>query len=205
MNLISHPWNIVFLLGFAVYLGIRHVFERRTRGNKKKSSRIDGLEKALLGIVVLGSLVAPVLYLMTSWLSFADYDLPALIPWCGTAVMLTALWLFWRSHSDLGQNWSVSLEIREEHELVTGGVYRAMRHPMYASIWLWSLSQAMLLENWLAGGSALVTFAPLYFVRAPREESMMCEFFGDEYRVYMRRTGRIFPRVVSDKDQVTKA
>ena len=150
MNLISHPWNIVFLLGFVVYLGIRHVFERRTRGNKKKSSRIDGFEKALLGVVVLGGLVVPVLYLMTPLLSFADYDLPSVIPWCGTAVMLTALWLFWRSHSDLGQNWSVSLEVREEHELITRGVYRAIRHPMYASIWLCSLCQAMLLENWLA-------------------------------------------------------
>ncbi len=201
MNLVSHPWNVVFLLGFAVYIGIRHVFERRTRGNKKKSSRFDGLEKALLGVVVLGSLVAPMLYLLTPLLSFADYDLPSVIPWCGTAVMLTALWLFWRSHSDLGRNWSVSLEIREEHELITGGVYRAIRHPMYASIWLWSLSQAMLLENWLAGGSALLTFAPLYFSRAPREESMMCEFFGEEYRAYMRRTGRIFPRVVTNRPQ----
>ena len=200
MNLISHPWNIVFLLGFAVYLGIRHHFERRTRGNKKKSSRFDGLEKALLVVVMLGGLVVPILYLMTSLLSFADYDLPAVILWCGTAVMLTALWLFWRSHSDLGRNWSVSLEIREGHELITGGVYRAMRHPMYASIWLWSLCQAMLLENWLAGGSALATFAPLYFLRAPREESMMCEFFGEQYREYMRRTGRIFPRPATTQD-----
>ena len=73
--------------------------------------------------------------------------------------MLAALWLFWRSHADLGQNWSVSLEIRKDHRIVQHGVYRLIRHPMYASIWLWSIAQALLLANWLAGWSAVVPFA----------------------------------------------
>ena len=109
--------------------------------------------------------------------------------------MVTALWLFWRSHVDLGQNWSVSLEMRERHQLVTDGVYRFIRHPMYASIWLWSLAQGMLLQNWFAGWSLVPTFAAMYFIRTPREERMMCDAFGDEYRHYMRRTGRLFPRI----------
>lgn len=64
---------------------------------------------------------------------------------------------------------------------------------MYLAIWLWSLAQALLLENWLAGCGALLSFAPLYFIRTPREEALMCETFGDEYRSYMERTGRILP------------
>jgi protein-S-isoprenylcysteine O-methyltransferase Ste14 len=109
--------------------------------------------------------------------------------------MLLALWLFWRSHADLGLNWSVSLEIRAEHELVQHGVYRRIRHPMYAAIWLFSAAQGMLLENWLAGWSALVPFAPMYFVRTPREERMLCEFLGQPYRDYMQQTGRLWPRL----------
>ncbi len=109
--------------------------------------------------------------------------------------MLAALWLFWRSHADLGLNWSVTLEIRKEHQLITNGVYRSIRHPMYAAIWLFSLAQALLLANWLAGPAALVTFAPMYLLRTPREERMMCEIFGQEYRDYMARTGRLFPRL----------
>ena len=105
------------------------------------------------------------------------------------------LWLFWRSHADLGQNWSVSLEIREGHQLVTHGVYRHIRHPMYASIWLWALAQGMLLANWLAGWSMVPAFAAMYFLRTPREEQLMCESFGEPYRDYMRQTGRLFPRV----------
>jgi protein-S-isoprenylcysteine O-methyltransferase Ste14 len=189
------PWNIVFLIGFIAYVAIRGVFERRTRSNEKSVRRLDWRERTLIVFVFLGSLLLPVVYLCTPWLAFADYRLPAFVPWCGTAVMAAALWLFWRAHADLGQNWSVTLEIRKGHQLVTHGVYRWIRHPMYASIFLFGLGQGLLLENWLAGWSALVTFAIMYLVRTPREEQMMCESFGDEYQDYMRRTGRLFPRV----------
>jgi protein-S-isoprenylcysteine O-methyltransferase Ste14 len=189
----AQPWNIVFLAGFIVYIGIRHHFGRRTRGNEKVVRRVDALEKTLLFIVIAGSLLTPVLYLFTDLLSFADYRLPRLAPWCGTAVMMAAIWLFWRSHADLGMNWSVTLELRKEHQLITHGIYRSIRHPMYASIWLFAGAQALLLQNWLAGWSALATFGPMYFLRTPREERMMCEYFGQEYCEYIRRTGRLFP------------
>jgi protein-S-isoprenylcysteine O-methyltransferase Ste14 len=65
---------------------------------------------------------------------------------------------------------------------------------MYASIFLWCVAQGLLLPNWLAGWSALVTFAVMYVVRTPREERMMCEFLGQPYRDYMARTGRLIPR-----------
>jgi protein-S-isoprenylcysteine O-methyltransferase Ste14 len=193
--MVIQPWNLVFLAGFVAYMGIRGVFERRTRGNEKALSRADGRDRALIFIVLVGSLLLPAVYLFTPWLSFADYRLPAFAPWCGAAVMVAALWLFWRSHADLGQNWSITLEVRKGHQLVRHGVYRLVRHPMYASIFLFSLAQGLLLRNWLAGWSALVTFALLYLVRTPREERMMCDFFGQDYRDYMRQTGRLFPRV----------
>ncbi len=194
MNILQ-PWNTVFLVGFVVYLGIRHVFAKRTKGQKKTVSRMDGLEKSLLVIVISASLLLPVLYLFTPLLAFADYRLPVLVPWMGTPLMVASLWLFWRSHDDLGKNWSVSLELRENHELITHGVYRTIRHPMYASIWLWVIAQAMLLQNSVAGWCALLTFAAMYFLRTPREEQLMCEAFGEEYREYMRRTGRLIPRM----------
>jgi protein-S-isoprenylcysteine O-methyltransferase Ste14 len=188
-------WNIVFLVSFIAYVTIRGVYERRTRNNEKTVRRVDGRDRTLIFIMAVGGLLLPVVYLFTPWLAFADYRLPPFVPWCGTAVMGAALWLFWRSHADLGQNWSVTLEIRKGHQLVKHGVYRWIRHPMYASIWLFGLGQAMLLENWLAGWSGFVAFALMYFVRTPREEHMMCEFFGQEYGDYMRQTGRLFPRL----------
>jgi protein-S-isoprenylcysteine O-methyltransferase Ste14 len=110
-------------------------------------------------------------------------------------ILAMAVWLFWRSHADLGRNWSPSLELREGHELVTEGVYRSVRHPMYASMWLWGVAQALLLQNWIAGWVSLVMFMPLYLLRVPREERMMLDEFGEEYRAYMDRTGRVIPRL----------
>ena len=196
----TQPWNLVFLVGFIIYLSIRGAFNQRTKGTEKVLSRADALEKILIAIVIPGALLLPLIYLFTPWLSFADYHLPPFAPWCGTLLMLAALWLFYRSHADLGQNWSVTLQLRKGHQLVTQGVYRSIRHPMYASIWLWSIAQGLLLENWLAGWYPLPAFALMYFVRTPREEQMMCEFFGQQYRDYMYQTGRLFPRLRAKDD-----
>jgi protein-S-isoprenylcysteine O-methyltransferase Ste14 len=189
------PWNVIFLAGFIVYCWIRGAFERRTRANKKVLRRVDTVDKLLVLFVVVTSVFLPVLYLFTPLLRFADYVLPGWAPWCGLVLMVASLWLFWRSHADLGRNWSITLEMRDGHELIKHGVYRSVRHPMYAAIFLFCIAQGLLLANWLAGWAALVSFALLYLVRTPREERMMCEFFGDQYRQYMRETGRLWPRL----------
>lgn len=192
----SQSWNIVFVVGCLAYLWIRAVFAGHTKRNEKIERRVDASERILLFIVIVSGMVFPALYLSTPWLAFADYRLPPWAPWCGTVCLLAALWLFWRSHADLGQNWSVTLEIRKGHQLVTQGIYQRIRHPMYASIWLFNIAQGLLLENWLAGWSLFVAFGVLYFARVSREEQMMIDFFGEEYRAYMKRTGRLLPRKV---------
>lgn len=186
--------NLIFLVGFVVFIAIRGVFKQRTKANAIVRREAEGIERALLLMLLPGALFLPVIYLFTPWLSFADYHLPRAATYGGTALMIAALWLFWRSHADLGLNWSQTLELRNEHQLITHGIYRSIRHPMYAAIWIWCLAQGLLLENWLAGWWALVAFAVMYFVRVPREERMMQDFFGRAYQDYARRTGRLFPR-----------
>ena len=65
---------------------------------------------------------------------------------------------------------------------------------MYAALWLWGVAQALLIHNWIAGFSQLVSFAVLYFLRVPREKRMMLDRFGAEYPAYIGRTGRVLPR-----------
>jgi len=57
------------------------------------------------------------------------------------------------------------------------------------------VAQALLLPNWIAGVSGIVGFGTLFFFRLQREEAMMLETFGDEYRRYMTRTWRVLPGV----------
>ena len=162
--------NLIFLAGFIVFVGIRAVFKRRTKGNAIVRREAQGIERALLLLLLPGVLLLPLIYLFTSWLKFADYPLPPVATSAGAILMTAALWLFWRSHADLGQNWSQTLELRKEHQLIRHGIYRSIRHPMYAAIWIWCLAQGLLLANWLAGWWALAAFAVMYFVRVPREE-----------------------------------
>jgi len=186
--------NILFLAGFVIYCIIRGVFQTRIGVNEKIDRRQDRADKILLFAVLVSGLLLPVIYIFTPLLSFADYRLPKWTPWVGTAIMILALWLFWKSHADLGKNWSITLEIRRDHELIKNGVYRLVRHPMYASIFLFVLAQGLMLGNWLAGWAGVVSFAMMYLIRMPKEERMMVEHFGDGYREYMEETGRLWPR-----------
>jgi protein-S-isoprenylcysteine O-methyltransferase Ste14 len=193
MNL--HAPQAIFLAGLAAYIAIRSVFQRRAADATATVTRSGKPDRFLILLVVLGQIVLPLLYLFSPWLDFANHASPTLAPWLGAATWLAGLWLFRRAHADLGTNWSVTLELRSTHRLVTHGVYRLVRHPMYAAFVLLGVAQALLLPNWLAGSSALLATALLCIVRIPGEEAMMCEFFGQDYRDYMKRTGGVIPRL----------
>ena len=153
----------------------------------------DLREFALLAASLTGLGIVPCIYVATHFPRFADYPFMPVASYLGIAVDIAALWLFYRTHRDLGHNWSVSLDLRERHTLVTTGIYAIVRHPMYAGFWLMAVAQALLLPNWIAGPAGLVGFGILFFGRVRREEEMMIAAFGDEYRAYMRRTARVVP------------
>ena len=186
--------STVFMAFTAAYLTIRGAFIRRAR-SRHKTDKGDVRDRALVALVGVGQIVLPLLFVWTWLLDFADRAQPSACLPLGAVAMATGLWLFWRSHLDLGENWSVTLEIDAQHRLVTRGVYRFVRHPMYTSFFVSGLGQALLLANWIAGPAALAAVAVLVAVRVPNEEAMMIGQFGDEYRDYMRRTGGIVPRL----------
>jgi protein-S-isoprenylcysteine O-methyltransferase Ste14 len=137
--------------------------------------------------------VVPLIYVLTGWPAFADYPFRPAIGVLGALVFEAALYHVYRSHKDLGTNWSIALDIRKTHALVTNGVYRRVRHPMYSAFWLNAVAQALLLPNWIAGPAGLFGIALLYFARVSREERMMLETFGEDYRAYMARSARLIP------------
>jgi protein-S-isoprenylcysteine O-methyltransferase Ste14 len=118
------------------------------------------------------------------------------IAWLGPIAAWWGIMAFPRSQVDLGRNWSVTLKIRERHVLITTGVYRRIRHPMYTSFFLLGLAQLLLLPNRLAGASGLIGAGLLFAFRVYREERMIMEYFGSQYRSCMLLTKRIIPWVI---------
>lgn len=185
-----------FLAGLVVAIAIRSIYGRRYRQRKHvvvETRREGGRVWALMALWGVAQLL-PLVAIFTPWLDGASYWLPPEVGLAGIPIFVLGLWMLWRSHADLGRNWSPTLELHEGHTLVTEGVYRMIRHPMYTAHWLWSLAQPLLIQNWVAGWLAMLVFLPLYRLRVPHEERMMLEHFGEAYRSYMQRTGRLFPR-----------
>lgn len=184
-------WAIMLL----AWCAMRYPAMRRARRQKTAVDKRTTLDIMLLTFCGLGLALMPILWRLGGLGGFADrgQSIPALV--LGVIAALGFLWLFRRSHKDLGRNWSVTLEVREGHQLITQGVYAHVRHPMYGSFFLWGIAQALLIPNWIAGLSGLAAVAALYIVRQEKEEAMMRDTFGAEYDAYCQRTRRLIPGV----------
>jgi protein-S-isoprenylcysteine O-methyltransferase Ste14 len=185
--------KIAWLVGVVAWYVIRYPYARRAKRIGIRRRRDRPGELALLFVAALGLFVVPLIYVLTGQPALADYQFTSVQGIIGVLVFIGALWLFQRSHQDLGRNWSIGLDIREQQSVVSTGVYSRIRHPMYAAFWLQAVAQALLLPNWIAGPAGLVAVALLFFARVGREERLMLEEFGDDYRRYMARTSRIVP------------
>jgi protein-S-isoprenylcysteine O-methyltransferase Ste14 len=188
-------FTVIYFVAIVVEMVIRAPLNKKRKQEKMSERRITSQEKTLLGLLFLGMFVVPIIYAATTWLDFANYTLPAWTGWLGVLFLAGALFVFWRAHVDLGLNWSPSLEIREKHELITRGIYGIIRHPMYASQWLWVIAQPLLLQNWIAGFLNLLVFIPFYLLRVKAEEQMMLDSFGSQYQDYMKMTGGVLPKL----------
>jgi len=165
-------FKIVYWLGIIIELVIRAPYYKNQKA-AKTDQRVFLTEQVLLVLLTIGGLVLPLIYSLTRWLDFADYNLPLWVGWLGVALMGCSLFIFARAHADLKSNWSPSLEIYAGHSLIPQGIYGHIRHPMYA---------------------CQFCFNPFYILRVKAEEKMMLDTFGDPYREYMRKTGRVIPK-----------
>src|SRR6185295_17573703 len=191
-----NPWfaKAIVLAATVTMIAIRAPHGRRSRNVKVNTSHKTSLETGLLVLAWTGFFI-PLIWLASPVLSFAEYPLRRGPLVAGVICFVLGLWLFHKSHADLGTNWSITLEVREQHRLITQGVYRRIRHPMYSALVLYSIGHALVIPNWVAGPSNLVAFAILFTLRVHAEEQMMSDAFGHEYVAYAARTKRLVPGV----------
>jgi protein-S-isoprenylcysteine O-methyltransferase Ste14 len=128
-----------------------------------------------------------------TWIDAFAFPLPAWLRWVGFALGLLSVAFWTWTQVKLDTQWSAQLQLTRGHHLVTSGPYALMRHPLYTAMFGWCISLALLTANWIFVVVAVFSIAALVW-RVPKEEQMMIEAFGEEYKAYMQRTGRFFPR-----------
>jgi protein-S-isoprenylcysteine O-methyltransferase Ste14 len=188
-------FKIIYFIQLMIAIIIRKSYERKYIRLHVEIQKKSTIELALLGLNGIGMLV-PVVYVFSSWLDFANYTLPDWLGWVGVVLFSFAIWLLWRSHRDLGRNWTPTVAKRYNAELITSGVYKHIRHPMYTAHLIWAIAQIMILHNWIAGYSFLIVQIPFYFIRIKNEEQMMIEQFGVAYKSYIKKTSRLIPKLI---------
>lgn len=183
----------LFLFALIVFGAIR--FPREWKGRKVAvaKSEYGWREQFRVASSTWGLAIIPVVAATTRLLRGADLTFRPWLASIGAAVFALALWIFWSAHHELGRNFSPTLVVREQHTLVTGGIYGYMRHPMYTAFWLWVIAQALLLQNWVVAIGGVVGWGILFFGRIGQEEAMMRETFGEQYDAFARRTKRLVP------------
>jgi len=127
-------------------------------------------------------------------MSWSLVPLPHWSRWAGAGLGGLGLALLLWSHRSLGRNFFGGLQVRKQHQLITNGPYRWIRHPMYMAFIALGLGFSLLTASWFVGGTWFAGFGLMLINRLVKEEEMLTGQFGDHYAAYRKRTGGFIPR-----------
>ena len=149
----------------------------------------------MMRLVFFALIVFLVMYFAgAGWINAFSFSLPPWLRWIGFAIGIVTVFFWTWVQVTLDTQWSPQLQLTRDHRLVTTGPYARIRHPLYSGMCGWFVSLSLLTANWIFVAACCLTVIGLLW-RIPKEEQMMIEAFGDEYKGYMQRTGRFFPKL----------
>jgi protein-S-isoprenylcysteine O-methyltransferase Ste14 len=187
---------LILFTGVGISIYFRRKADQET--GEKVSRRVDGsVMMTFIRIVGLILWLSPLVYLVNpSWMAWSKIGLPDWARWLGVGLgLLCVMGIYWL-FSSIGSGITPTSATRRQHTLVTSGPYRWVRHPLYTVGSSLFISFGMMADNWFIAGLGVLAFIGMA-IRTPKEEANLIDKFGDEYREYMKRTGRFFPKVGS--------
>ena len=185
----------LLILSFALHRGYyvhRHGEEQNTL-----KKRAEGLASRIAGLLAMIGFIAILLYAVNpSWLAWASLPLPLWLCWLGVGIAILGFALLQWAQNSLGKNWSDTPRMIKEQSLTTSGPYQFVRHPIYTAFLLILGSTLLVSANWLIGLAWLGMTTLEVASRIRFEETLMLQYFGDQYREYMKHTGRLLPKII---------
>jgi protein-S-isoprenylcysteine O-methyltransferase Ste14 len=181
----------------SVYTAIRIYYTRQALQWDKNFFRPRGdLRQFVFGTLGFLNIMPTVIYVVVpKQLAWAALPLPAGWRWFGVGLGLLGIFLLLWVHHTLGKNFSVPGVMKEHQSFVTVGPYQWVRHPMYTALFLVTIVYFLISANWFIGVVWIGWIVGTVASMLRDEEAALIEKFGDEYRAYMRHTGRFLPRV----------
>ena len=186
----------ILILAFVTHRGYYVKKHTRPEGETLKQREEDVVSK-LAGLLGMIGLLATLAFIINpGWLAWARIPLPVWLRWTGVAIVLIGFALLQWAQNSLGKSWSDTPRMMSEQRLITIGPYQFIRHPIYTAFILILGSTLFISANWLIGLSWMGMTLLEIISRINFEEGLMLEYFGDQYREYMHKTGRLFPKVL---------
>jgi protein-S-isoprenylcysteine O-methyltransferase Ste14 len=110
----------------------------------------------------------------------------------GVALLVLGLAFSVWARVQLGKNWSATVSVKHDHELIVTGPYRIVRHPIYSGLLLAFIGTATTLDDARGILSVVLVFIA-FWQKLRREERWMLETFGEQYHRYRSRTAALVP------------
>jgi protein-S-isoprenylcysteine O-methyltransferase Ste14 len=175
-----------FLAAFAAaeWLATRFTFGARARGDRDPTT-LFFLFFPAVGMFLWLQLVSGTPAIRPNWESWA---------W-GVVAGAAGIAIRVSGKRTLGRFFTVRVQIQEGHRLVREGLYATIRHPLYTGLIVLWAAPPLLLGSPLGFLFLTVPIIVLVLRRIPREEALLLETFGEEYRAYMADTKRLIPGV----------
>ena len=183
--------SVVGVMGISAF----HRYRARQSGEVLKR-RQEGPRMLLFRAIVALPLFASILTFLIEprWMAWSALDLPAWLRWIGAALGVLAVPAAWWVFSSLGRNVSETVLTKADQVLVTTGPYRWIRHPLYTTAEMLLLGVGLMAANWFILLFVTLVVGLMWLVVVPLEEQALVARFGEAYRDYMGRTGRLLPR-----------
>jgi protein-S-isoprenylcysteine O-methyltransferase Ste14 len=184
----------VSLLSLYIAILLIRVYFNSRRKKIAFSRRVDfSRQKLIVYLIQAGAVIPLVLWLCTSILDFADLAVPWLVWSAGLAIYASGVFLLLWTHLTLGDQFSDTIEFRENHTLIKKGPYFLIRHPMYSSVLLTVAGGFLITGNWCFLAIQMSVYMLIIYVRIPAEEGAMRSRFGAAYDNYVLGTKKIIP------------
>ena len=192
-------FHTFFSISFFIFILIRVFYHRKAKrlreGVKYEEGKLNTTVRAVMGLGYIGLLVVYAFYpLIFQW---AEISLPLWVRWLGTGVALSSVLLIWWVQWALDVQFHTTLHTQVDHQLIKHGPYRWVRHPMYSALFTMGIGWLLTTANLLIGGPLAAAILIIMSVRVKNEEVVLIDLFGDEYRNYMKRTGRFLPKLTT--------